>query len=160
MIEMDAKQNDINESFRRFFSNIGLKLTLKRGSGETEADVPDETNKKEPNQEPNGPEDIEDTTKETTSENAEQHNDMNIAQEPYDNDSTTCPTLTDVTSEDVLENAEEKRTETKEEVESDNVDVAMTSIEGEHAHLDATPEEEPHSTNPTSPGITVLTIFY
>uniref|UniRef100_A0A3B5L2Z3 A kinase-anchoring proteins AKAP-5 and AKAP-12 calmodulin (CaM)-binding domain-containing protein n=1 Tax=Xiphophorus couchianus TaxID=32473 RepID=A0A3B5L2Z3_9TELE len=30
LIEMDAKQNDINDSFRKFFSNIGLKLTVKR----------------------------------------------------------------------------------------------------------------------------------
>uniref|UniRef100_A0A8C9XH93 A kinase-anchoring proteins AKAP-5 and AKAP-12 calmodulin (CaM)-binding domain-containing protein n=1 Tax=Sander lucioperca TaxID=283035 RepID=A0A8C9XH93_SANLU len=63
--EMDAKQNDINESFRKFFRNIGLNLTVKRGSGEIATDVPDETNKVEPNR----AEDVEDTTKETTSEN-------------------------------------------------------------------------------------------
>ncbi|XP_035850655.1 A-kinase anchor protein 12 isoform X2 [Sander lucioperca] len=144
--EMDAKQNDINESFRKFFRNIGLNLTVKRGSGEIATDVPDETNKVEPNR----AEDVEDTTKETTSENAEQNADVNITQETYDNDSTTCPTLTDVTS-DILENAEEKTEETKEEVESDNVDAAMTSPVGEHAQQDATPEEESHSTSPCSP---------
>ncbi|KAL7380114.1 hypothetical protein ABVT39_011972 [Epinephelus coioides] len=147
MIEIDAKQNDINESFRRFFSNIGLKLTVKRGSGEIATDVPDETNKEEPKR----PEDVENISKETTSENAEQNTDVNIAQETYDNDSTTCPTLTDVTSEDVLETAEEKTKETKEEVESDNVDKAMTSPVGEDAHQDATPQEVPHSTSPSSP---------
>ncbi|XP_049452951.1 titin homolog isoform X2 [Epinephelus fuscoguttatus] len=119
MIEIDAKQNDINESFRRFFSNIGLKLTVKRGSGEIATDVPDETNKEEPNR----PEDVENISKETTN----------------------------VTSEDVLQTAEEKTTETKEEVESDNVDKAMTSPVGEDAHQDATPQEVPHSTSPSSP---------
>nr|XP_033499124.1 A-kinase anchor protein 12-like [Epinephelus lanceolatus] len=119
MIEIDAKQNDINESFRRFFSNIGLKLTVKRGSGEIATDVPDETNKEEPNR----PEDVENISKETTN----------------------------VTSEDVLETAEEKTKETKEEVESDNVDKAMTSPVGEDAHQDATPQEAPHSTSPSSP---------
>ncbi|XP_054470266.1 A-kinase anchor protein 12 [Anoplopoma fimbria] len=147
MTELDAKQNDINESFRRFFSNIGLKLTVKRVSGEIPTDVPNDTNKEEPDK----PEDLEDTTKETTSENAEQNTDMNIAQETYDNDSTTCPTLTDVTSEDVLDNAEEKATETKVEVESDNADAAMTSPVGEDAHQDATTEEEPCSTSPSIP---------
>nr|XP_046269356.1 A-kinase anchor protein 12 [Scatophagus argus] len=144
--EVDAKQNDINEGFRKFFSNIGLKLTVKRGSREIATDMPDKTNKDEPNR----PEDVEDTTKETKSENAEQNTDVNIAQEAYDNDSTTCPTLTDVPSEDVLEDAEEKTTETKEEVESGNAGAATTSPI-EDPQQDATPEEEPHSTSLTSP---------
>ncbi|XP_035529558.1 A-kinase anchor protein 12 [Morone saxatilis] len=146
MTEMDAKQNDINEGFRRFFSNIGLKLTVKRGSSEIATDVPDKTNKEEPNR----PEDVEDTAKETKSDNAEQNADVNIAQETYDNDSTTCPTLTDVTSEDVLENAEEKTTETKEEVKSDHAE-ETTAPAGEDTQQDAAPEEEPHSTFPSSP---------
>ncbi|KAG8013173.1 hypothetical protein GBF38_021416, partial [Nibea albiflora] len=112
IIEMDAKQNDINEGFKRFFSNIGLKLTVKRGSEKDAKDMQDETNKEEPNTA-----DVEDAAKDTKSENAEENTDVNMAQETYDNDSTTCPTLTDVTSEDVLENAEEeKTTETKEKV--------------------------------------------
>uniref|UniRef100_A0A3B4WJ08 A-kinase anchor protein 12-like n=1 Tax=Seriola lalandi dorsalis TaxID=1841481 RepID=A0A3B4WJ08_SERLL len=88
MIEMDSKQNDINESFRRFFSNIGLKLTVKRGSAEKaeiETDVPDETNEEESNR----PEYIEGTAKETKSEDTEQNIDLTTAQETYDNDSTT-----------------------------------------------------------------------
>ncbi|XP_038585538.1 A-kinase anchor protein 12 [Micropterus salmoides] len=145
-LEIDAKQNDINESFRRFFSNIGLKLTVKRGSGETPTDEPDKSNQEEPNR----PEDIEDATKETKHENAERNTDVNIAQETYDNDSATCHTLTDITSEDVLENAEEQTAETK-EVESDNADAATTSPVGEDAQQDATPEEEPHSTSPSCP---------
>ncbi|XP_032356781.1 uncharacterized protein LOC116670382 [Etheostoma spectabile] len=108
IIEMDAKQNDINKSFRRFFRNIGLNMTVKRGSGEIETDVPDETNKEGPNK----AEDVEDTTKERTSDNAEQKTDVNIGQETYDNDSTTCPTLTDVTS-DILENAGRKQKKPK-----------------------------------------------
>ncbi|XP_031703073.1 A-kinase anchor protein 12, partial [Anarrhichthys ocellatus] len=147
MTDMNAKQNDINESFKRFFSNIGLKLTVKRASGEIPTDVTNDTNKEEANT----PEDIEDTTKETTSENAEQNTDVNIAQETYDNDSTTCPTLTDVTSDDVLENLEEKATETKVEVESDYADAAMASPLGEDVNQETTTEEEPRSTSPSSP---------
>ncbi|XP_039993351.1 A-kinase anchor protein 12, partial [Xiphias gladius] len=151
MTEMDAKQNDINESFKRFFSNIGLKLTVKRGSAgkaELEKDVLDETNEEESNRS----EDVGNTAKETKSENAEQNIDLNAAQETYDNDSTTCPTLTDVTSEDVLEHPEEKTTEAKEEVESDHVDAATTSPVDEDikAQQDATLEEDLHPTSPSS----------
>ncbi|XP_010791131.1 A-kinase anchor protein 12-like [Notothenia coriiceps] len=136
VIEMNAKQNDINESFRRFFSNIGLKLTVKRGSGDVASDDTDK-------EDPNTPEDIEDTTKETTSENPEENTDLNMAQETYDNDSTTCPTLTDVTPEDAPQTAEEETPETKEEVESDYVDAEMPA-EGD-SQQEATPEEEPES---------------
>ncbi|XP_040917208.1 A-kinase anchor protein 12 [Toxotes jaculatrix] len=147
--EMDAKQNDINESFRRFFSNIGLKLTVKRGSvgkAEITADVPDEAKKEESNR----PEDIEDTAKETKSESAEQNIDLNAAQETYDNDSTTCPTLTDAPSEDVVGNAEEKATEAIEEAESDSVDAATIPPvdDDEKAKQDDTTDGE---TQPTSP---------
>ncbi|XP_022606475.1 A-kinase anchor protein 12-like [Seriola dumerili] len=152
MIEMDSKQNDINESFRRFFSNIGLKLTVKRGSAEKaeiETDVPDETNEEESNR----LEYIEGTAKETKSEDTEQNIDLTTAQETYDNDSTTCPTLTDATSEDILENAEVKATEAKEVVGSENVDAATTSPvhEDEKAQQDATLEEDLHPTSPSSP---------
>ncbi|XP_070834691.1 A-kinase anchor protein 12 [Chaetodon trifascialis] len=139
----EAKQNDINEGFRKFFSNIGVKLTIKKGSSEIATDVSDETNKDKPNR----PENIE----ETKSEHAELNTDGNIAQETCDNDSTTCPTLTDGISEDTLENAGEKKIETKEEVESNNAEAATMSPLGEEAHLDATPEDKPQSTSPQSP---------
>ncbi|XP_037342634.2 A-kinase anchor protein 12 [Pungitius pungitius] len=138
--EMNAKQNDINESFRRFFSNIGLKLTVKRGSGEIPKDVPNDTNKEEPNR----PDRVEDTTK-------EQNTDVNMAKESCDNDSTTCPTLTDVTSEEVLENAEEKEVETKVEVESDNGNAAMTSPPGGDVNRHTTTEQKPRSTSLSTP---------
>lgn len=149
MTDMEAKENDINEGFRKFFRNIGLKLTVKKESEEkteTATDVPVETNAEEPTS------DVEDIATETKSENAEQNTDVNIAQETYDNDSTTCPTLTDVTSYDVLENAEEKTTEAKEEAASDTADTATTSPEGEEEKInqDTTPEEEPHPTSPPS----------
>ncbi|KAK5858052.1 hypothetical protein PBY51_011247 [Eleginops maclovinus] len=142
MTEMDAKQNDINESFRRFFSKVGLKLTVRSGSGDVASDDPNR-------EEPNRPEDFEETTKETTSENPEQNTDVNMAQETYDNDSTTCPTLTDVTSEDLPRNAEEKTTP-KQEVESVNGDAEMPVAED--APQEATPEEEPQPTSPSGPG--------
>ncbi|XP_033935900.1 A-kinase anchor protein 12-like [Pseudochaenichthys georgianus] len=136
VIEMDAKQNDINEGFRRFFSTIGLKLTVKSGSGDVASD---DTDKEDPNR----PEDIGETTKETTSENREEKTDLKMAQETYDNDSTTCPTLTDVSPEDAPQNAEEETPETKEEAESDYVDAEMP-VEEDSQH-EATPEEEPES---------------
>ncbi|XP_023276787.1 A-kinase anchor protein 12-like [Seriola lalandi dorsalis] len=159
MIEMDSKQNDINESFRRFFSNIGLKLTVKRGSAEKaeiETDVPDETNEEESNR----PEYIEGTAKETKSEDTEQNIDLTTAQETYDNDSTTCPTLTDATSEDILDNAEVKATEAKEVVGSENVDAATTSPvhEDEKAQQDATLEEDLHPPSSLEPDVVVSPI--
>ncbi|XP_008285694.1 A-kinase anchor protein 12, partial [Stegastes partitus] len=134
MIEMEAKQNEINESFRRFFSNIGLKLTVKKGSAEKdEIQVPGE--------EPNKQEDIKDTAKETKSENGKQNKDLNAAQEGYDNDSTTGPTMTEGTSEDFLANAEEKTTETKKEADSNKADAASTSYASEGGHQEAATEE-------------------
>ncbi|KAM8913191.1 uncharacterized protein akap12a isoform 1-T2 [Spinachia spinachia] len=148
--EMNAKQNDINESFRRFFSNIGLKLTVKRGSGEIPKDLPNDTNREEPNR----PDKVEDTTKEITSENTY----VNMAQETWDNDSTTCPTLTDVTSEEVLENVEGKEVETKEKVESDNGNAAMASPPEEDTNQDTTTEEKPLSTSLSSPEEAVVVV--
>ncbi|XP_042292999.1 titin [Thunnus maccoyii] len=149
MTDMEAKQNDINEGFRKFFSNIGLKLTVKRGSGEkTEiaTDVPVETNMEEPTA------DVEETDTKAKSENAEQNTDVNIAPETYDNDSM-CATLTYVTCCDVLENAEEKTTEIKEEATSDTADTTTSSpdVEEEKTNQDTTPEEEQHPTSPPSP---------
>ncbi|XP_060919557.1 A-kinase anchor protein 12 [Labrus mixtus] len=143
MIEMDAKTNDINDGFRRFFSNIGLRLSIKRGSTDLLRDLPDETNQDEPS----GQENLEDSAEELPIEDAEQNTDVNIAQVSTDNDSTTCPTMTDVTPEDVLENAEEKATEAKEDVESDNAD-SITSPAVEDTQQDTTPEEEPNSLSP------------
>ncbi|XP_071381600.1 A-kinase anchor protein 12 [Centroberyx affinis] len=154
MNETEAKLNEINEGFKRFFSNIGLKLTVKKGSGEKDeiaSDVPIETNKGESS----SPDDVEDTTKETTNENDEQNIDLNMAQETPDNDSTTCPTLTDMTSGDIQENAEEKNTETeaKEEATSDKVVEALTtsiSLGEEEKTLskETTPEKESDATSP------------
>ncbi len=144
VIEMNAKQNDINEGFRRFFSNIGLKLTVKRGSSEKATDAPDKTNKEEPNI----PEDVNDTK----SNNAELNTDVNIAQKSCDNDSTTCPTMTDVTSEDVADNVKEEIPKTKEETETNDAEAATTLAAGvQDAHQDASPEDEPDAISPPSP---------
>ncbi|KAM7376209.1 hypothetical protein PAMP_005952 [Pampus punctatissimus] len=145
MTKMEAKQNDINEGFRKFFSNIGLKLTVKKGSEEKTEIATDVANTEEPTG------DVEDTATETKSENAEQNTDVNTAQETYDNDSTTSPTMTDITSYDVLRKAEEKTTEAEEEAAADIADTATTSPEGEEkTNQDDTPEE-PHPASPASP---------
>lgn len=139
IIEMEEKQNDINESFRNFFSNIGLKLTVKKGSGEeAETDVPKEL--------PNIPEEVKDNAQEVKSENEEQSVDVNTAQEANEYDSTTCPSLTDGTSENIAENADIKKTEIKEEAERDNDDARTTSpAVNEDGHQDTTQELHPAS---------------
>ncbi|XP_063356244.1 titin [Pelmatolapia mariae] len=139
IIEMEEKQNDINESFRNFFSNIGLKLTVKKGSGEkAETDVPEEV--------PNIPDKVKDNAQEVKSENEEQSVDLNTAQEANEYDSTTCPSLTDGTSENIPENADIKKTETKVEAEHDNDDARTTSpAVNEDGHQDTTQELHPAS---------------
>lgn len=139
IIENEEKQNDINESFRNFFSNIGLKLTVKKGSGEeAETDVPEEV--------PNIPEEGKDNAQEVKSENEEQSVDLNTAQEANEYDSTVCPSLTDGTSENIPENADIKKTETKEEAERDNDDARTTSpAVNEDGHQDTTQELHPAS---------------
>lgn len=134
IIDMDEKQNDINKSFRRFFSNIGLEVSIKKGSSEPATNGHDNTIKEEPNL--------------TEDPVAAEHTDRNITQETHD--PTTFFTLTDVTPEDALEKAEKMATATKEEVEFENeAEAAMTSCVEEQQ--DAAPEEEPHNTSPTSP---------
>ncbi|KAJ0062836.1 hypothetical protein NL108_008117 [Boleophthalmus pectinirostris] len=124
IINVDAKQNDLNESFRRFFSNIGLKLTVKKGTGD-QAD--DEVEKE-------GTEKLDaavETVSETKYEDIEQTTDLNAMQ---DNDSTTCPTLTEGTSDDVVaETVEENITETKQmadNAEGQEANVTMNEQDG------------------------------
>ncbi|XP_074548062.1 uncharacterized protein akap12a [Halichoeres trimaculatus] len=137
MTEMDGKKNDINDGFRKFFSNIGLRLSIKRGSTDLLKDLPDETNKEEQYDE----EPVEVVVKETESEIPDQNNEANTAQGTHDNDSTTGPTMTDLTPEDVLANAEEKATEAKEDAGSDDTG-EPTPPEGEQTNQEATPGEE------------------
>ncbi|CAJ1074473.1 A-kinase anchor protein 12 [Xyrichtys novacula] len=151
MIEIDAKKNDINDGFRKFFSNIGLRLSIKRGSSDLLRESPDETNREEPTgtnrEEPGAEEPLDVVVNEPTCESAEQNTDVNTAQVTNDNDSTTCPTLTDISPEEVVENAEEKATEAKEDGESDNADPPITSPAEEEQHQEATPEEELQTTS-------------
>nr|XP_054597755.1 A-kinase anchor protein 12 [Nothobranchius furzeri] len=127
-IKVDAKQNDVNESFRKFFSNIGLKVTVKRGSADS-----DEITRHEPEEEQKQSEDIKDSSPEVTAENHQQ--DLNTAREAGDDDSTTYKTLTDVTP------PEEETTGTKEK------DAGTASPASE----DVAPEEEARPSSPTSP---------
>ncbi|CAB1415531.1 unnamed protein product [Pleuronectes platessa] len=144
MTEMDAKQNDINESFKRFFSNIGLKLTVKRGSVDKEeirTDGSDETSQNKSD----GPHNTDDTADEPKSVNAEPDIDQKT-QGTNDNDSTTCPTLT---SEDALENAGEKTTGAKDE--SDTATPSPVVEELKEPQDAALEEEHLHTPSPTSP---------
>ncbi|XP_072313205.1 uncharacterized protein akap12a [Eucyclogobius newberryi] len=119
IMNIDAKQNDLNESFRRFFSNIGLKLTVKKGS----ADQADDEAEKEEIEKLDA---LEETTSNNKYEDVEQTTELNAIQ---DNDSTTCPTLTEGTSDDVAETVEENNTETKEiagNAEAQDANVTVT----------------------------------
>ncbi|KAM4541102.1 uncharacterized protein akap12a [Fundulus diaphanus] len=130
VIEMDAKQNDINESFRRFFSDIGMKLTVKRGSADKGA-VPKE-------EEPSKPEDVnaEHTTKDIIEE-AQEKADLNTTEEAVENYSTVCQMLTDAPPDDFQGKEEVKTTEPKEEITSDDAGTSPPHSE------DATRQEEP-----------------
>ncbi|KAM6912219.1 uncharacterized protein akap12a [Xenentodon cancila] len=140
--EMEAKQNDINESFKKFFSNIGLKLTVKRGSTDK---VPEE-------EQDESAESAKDTTNEISFDNTEPETHLNTAQEAHDSDSPTYQTLIDITCEEFIEKEEEKKTaDMKEEVTSDDADAGTSSPVSEDAHQGATSEEEPHQTSPSSP---------
>ncbi|KAK7904604.1 hypothetical protein WMY93_017211 [Mugilogobius chulae] len=116
IINMDAKQNDLNESFRRFFSNIGLKLTVKKGSGDQADDEAEKEGREKLDV-------VEETASETKYEDVEQITDANTMQ---DNDSTTCPTLTEGTSDGAAETVEEKIAEAEEI--ADNVEGQETNV--------------------------------
>ncbi|XP_038155446.1 A-kinase anchor protein 12 [Cyprinodon tularosa] len=137
VIEMDAKQNDINESFRKFFSNIGLKLTVKRGSTD-KGGVPIDMSEEEPSK----PEDIkgEDAANKINKDDEEQ-TELITAEEAVENDSTVCQTLTDDTPDDFQEKEGEKTAETNEEIISHETSPLLNE--------DTTPQEEPHPASPT-----------
>ncbi|MED6282803.1 hypothetical protein CHARACLAT_001974 [Characodon lateralis] len=140
VIEMDAKQNDINESFKKFFSNIGLKLTVKRGSTDMGA-VPVDVAMDGPSK----PKDIkvEDTASETIGD-AQENTDLNTAEEAVENDSTVYQALTDVTPDDFQEQEEEKTAETKEQITSHDAGISSPLSEG------ATQQEDPRPASPAS----------
>ncbi|CAL8274649.1 unnamed protein product [Merluccius merluccius] len=107
--EKEDRMNEINKSFRRFFSNIGLRLTVKQDTDEQQAETAsDELPNGE--EEPSSPGDTCDTANKSTSETGENNADHHMAQDSADNESTTCPTVTDMTSEDIQENVEDKTT--------------------------------------------------
>ncbi|XP_015251462.1 PREDICTED: A-kinase anchor protein 12-like isoform X2 [Cyprinodon variegatus] len=137
VIEMDAKQNDINESFRKFFSNIGLKLTVKRGSTD-KGGVPIDMSEEEPSK----PEDIkgEDAANKINKDDEEQ-TELITAEEAVENDSTVCQTLTDDTPDDFQEKEGEKTAETNEERISHETSPLLNE--------DTTPQEEPQPPSPT-----------
>ncbi|CAL9686152.1 unnamed protein product [Knipowitschia caucasica] len=100
ILNIDGKQNDLNESFKKFFSNIGLKLTVKKGL----EDQPEEETEGTETQEV-----IEETASETRYEDVDKTTDLDAI---HDNDSTTGPTMTDGASDGVGEAGEENITET------------------------------------------------
>ncbi|XP_061599939.1 A-kinase anchor protein 12-like [Cololabis saira] len=139
VIDMEAKQNDINESFKKFFSNIGMKLTVKRGSTDKVLD-------EEPEE---SAESVKDTANDISFDSTDPDTRLTTALEPQDSDSPTYQTLIDITCEELIDKDEEKTADTKEEVTSD--DAGTSSPMSEYAHQGATSEEEPHQTSPSGP---------
>ena len=139
----DSEMNEINKSFRRFFSNIGLRLTVKQGTDEQQAETAsDELPNGE--EEPSSLGDTCDTANKSASETGENNADQHMAQDSADNESTTCPTVTDMTSEDIQENVEDKTTAATE--------VEQKAAEETLAHADTedvtTSGAEPEASSP------------
>uniref|UniRef100_A0A4W5RBD5 A kinase-anchoring proteins AKAP-5 and AKAP-12 calmodulin (CaM)-binding domain-containing protein n=1 Tax=Hucho hucho TaxID=62062 RepID=A0A4W5RBD5_9TELE len=153
----EVKLNEVNDSFKKFFSSIGLKFTLKKDSDTTpevspkkeegEARTPEDSkhteettiDNAEENTEQSTPEDLtDDTIKECVGDTPELVDDTLeayideapnkvVADSPVEpaDDSTSHPTMTDLTFEEFLnETTKEQTTETiesKEEITSEEV---------------------------------------
>ncbi|XP_071238491.1 A-kinase anchor protein 12-like [Salvelinus alpinus] len=155
--ETDVKLNEVNDSFKKFFSSIGLKFTLKKDSDtipevspkkeEDEARIPEDSkdaeettiDNAEENTEQSTPEDLtDDTIKECVGHTPELVDDTLeayideaptnvVADSPVEpaDDSTSHPTMMDLTFEEFLnETTKEQTTETiesKEEITPEEV---------------------------------------
>ncbi|XP_029531766.2 A-kinase anchor protein 12-like [Oncorhynchus nerka] len=101
--ETDVKLNEVNDSFKKFFSSIGLKFTLKKDSDT----IPEVSPKKEEG-EARTPEDSKDT-EETTIDNAEENTGQSTPEDLTDDTIKECvghtPELVDDTIEANIDEA-------------------------------------------------------
>ncbi|CAL8284721.1 unnamed protein product [Lota lota] len=138
--EKEDRMNEINKGFRKFFSNISLKLTVKQGTDEKQAEMVSDVAVL-----PNGEEvpcslgDTCDVANKSTSETCENNADHHMAQDSADNESTTCPTVTDMTSEDTQENVEHKTTVAT-EVDQEAAEAILAQADTEGVTSEIEPE--------------------
>ncbi|XP_053700649.1 titin isoform X2 [Synchiropus splendidus] len=133
---MEAKQNDINDSFRRFFSSIGFRLTVKSGS----ADQP-----KTQTEEPSAP----DNTGHPPTETGEEKVGLvELKEEEKSSDPTVSSTLIDVTSDDLRDNTDDQTPQRQVDAAAE----AASSAVGEASHVqqDTKVDEEQQPTSPSS----------
>ncbi|XP_030212632.1 uncharacterized protein akap12a [Gadus morhua] len=135
--DQEDKMNEINKGFRRFFSNISLKLTLKQGPDDKPAEIASDVL---PNQEvaPCIPGDTCEGANESTSETCENNGDPHTAQDSADNESTTCPTVTDMTSEENIQEDVEHKTPAATEVDQEATEgiLAQADTEGVRSEVE------------------------
>ncbi|CAL8300481.1 unnamed protein product [Boreogadus saida] len=136
--DQEDKMNEINKGFRGFFSNISLRLTLKQGPEDKPAEIAADVL---PNQEvaPCIPGDTCDGANESPSETCEDNGDPHTAQDSADNESTTCPTVTDMTSEEnVQEDVEHITPAATEEVDQEATEgiLAQADTEGVRSEVE------------------------
>ena len=149
--EKEDRINEINKSFRRFFSNIGLRFTVKQGTDEKQDAVASDAPVvvvvvPSAAEQPGSLGDTCDMASESTSETGENNANPPTAQDSADNESTTCPTVTDMTSEDIQENVTEDKTTAPTEVD-------QGAAEGITSHADTeggtTSDAEPEASSST-----------
>ncbi|CAL8293206.1 unnamed protein product [Arctogadus glacialis] len=135
--DQEDKMNEINKGFSRFFSNISLKLTLKQGPDDKPAEIASDVL---PNKEvaPCIPGDTCDRANESTSETCEDNGDPHTAQDSADNESTTCPTVTDMTSEENIQEDVEHITPAATEVDQEATEgiLAQADTEGVRSEVE------------------------
>ncbi|XP_029568745.1 A-kinase anchor protein 12 [Salmo trutta] len=95
--ETEVKLNEVNDSFKKFFSSIGLKFTLKKDS-----DTIPEVSPKEEEGEARTPEDSKDT-EETTIDNAEENTEQSTPEDLTDDTIKECVGHTPELVDDALE---------------------------------------------------------
>ncbi|KAJ3613088.1 hypothetical protein NHX12_019344, partial [Muraenolepis orangiensis] len=111
--ENEDRMNEINRGFRKFFSNIGLRLNVKQETDDKQAETAsDEPVMPDAEEEPSYLGDTCDMANESASETAENNADLHVALDSADNESTTCPT------KDMMEMAEESKGKADAEVKS------------------------------------------
>ncbi|KAM8834025.1 uncharacterized protein ACB058_017753 isoform 2-T3 [Synchiropus picturatus] len=128
---MEAKQNDINDSFRRFFSSIGFRLTVNQPKTQTE--------------EPSAP----DNTGHPPTETGEEKVGLvELKEEEKSSDPTVCSTLIDVTSDDLRDNTDDQTPQRQVDAAAE----AASSTVGEASHVqqDTKVDEEQRPTSPSS----------
>ncbi|XP_056446283.1 uncharacterized protein akap12a [Gadus chalcogrammus] len=157
--DQEDKMNEINKGFRRFFSNISLKLTLKQGPDDKPAEIASDVL---PNQEvaPCIPGDTCDGANESTSETCENNGDPHTAQDSADNESTTCPTVTDMTSEENIQEDVEHKTPAATEVDQEATEGILAQADTEGVRSEVEPGGSCPQDSAEEEGLSPIKVFF